>query len=106
MAVLTHSIFCRSDRKGIIHGDKGYMVVENINNPQSLKVYDLQDREIASYDFSDQISGYEFQFAESAACIAQGKLEADSMPMEDTVQVMEYMASLRKQWNMVYPKEQ
>lgn len=106
MAVLTHSIFCRSDRKGIIHGDKGYMVVENINNPQSLKVYDLQDREIASYDFSDQISGYEFQFAESAACIAQGKLEADSMPMEDTVQVMEFMDSLRKQWNMVYPKEQ
>ena len=106
MAVLTHSIFCRSDRKGIIHGDKGYMVVENINNPQSLKVYDLEDQEIASYDFSDQISGYEFEFLESAACIAKGKLEADSMPMEDTVHVMEFMDSLRKSWNMVYPKEQ
>ena len=106
MAVLTHSIFCRSDRKGIIHGDKGYMVVENINNPQSLKVYDLQDREIASYDFSDQISGYEFEFLESADCIAKGKLEADSMPMEDTVHVMEFMDNLRKSWNMVYPKEQ
>ena len=106
MAVLTHSIFCRSDRKGIIHGDKGYMVVENINNPQSLKVYDLQDREIASYDFSDQISGYEFEFLESADCIAKGKLEADSMPMEDTVHVMEFMDNLRKSWNMFYPKEQ
>ena len=105
MAVLTHSIFCRSDRKGIIHGDKGYMVVENINNPQSLKVYDTADREIASYDFSDQISGYEFQFAESASCIAEGKKESDSMPMEDTVYVMEFMDSLRKQWNMVYPQE-
>ena len=105
MAVLTHSIFCRSDRKGIIHGDKGYMVVENINNPQSLKVYDTADREIASYNFSDQISGYEFQFAEAAACIAEGKTESDSMPMEDTVYVMEFMDSLRKQWNMVYPQE-
>lgn len=106
MAVLTHSIFCRSDRKGIIHGDKGYMVVENINNPRSLKVYDTADREIASYDFSDQISGYEFQFAESAACIAAGKTESDSMPMADTICVMEFMDSLRKQWNMVYPQEQ
>ncbi len=105
MAVLTHSIFCRSDRKGIIHGDKGYMVVENINNPRSLKVFDTMDREIASYDFSDQISGYEFQFAESAACIAAGKLESDSMPMEDTIYVMEFMDDLRRQWNMVYPQE-
>ena len=105
MAVLTHSIFCRSDRKGIIHGDNGYMVIENINNPQSLKVYDTSDREIAAYDFTDQISGYEFQFAESAACIAAGKTEADSMPMEDTVYVMEFMDSLRNTWGMVYPQE-
>lgn len=106
MAVLTHSIFCRSDRKGIIHGDKGYMVIENINNPQSLRVFDLQDQEVAFYDFSDQISGYEYEFMESAACIAAGKTEADSMPMEDTVAVMEFMDGLRKQWNMVYPQEQ
>ena len=105
MAVLTHSIFCRSDRKGIIHGDKGYMVVENINNPRSMKVYDTMDREIASYDFSDQISGYEFQFTESAACITAGKTQSDSMPLDDTVYVMEFMDSLRKQWNMVYPQE-
>ena len=105
MAVLTHSIYCRSDRKGIIHGDKGYMVVENINNPQSLRVFDTTDKEIAFYDFSNQISGYEFQFAESAACLADGKKESDSMPMDDTVYVMEFMDSLRKQWNMVYPQE-
>lgn len=105
MAVLTHSIYCRSDRKGIIHGDKGYMVIENINNPQSLRVYDLKDQEIAFYDFSNQISGYEFQFAETAACIADGKIESESMPMDDTIVVMEFMDNLRKQWNMVYPQE-
>ncbi len=105
MAVLTHSIYCRSDRKGMIHGEKGYMVIENINNPQSLTVYDDADREIAHYDFSDQISGYEFEFLECAAAIAAGKLEAPSMPMEETVRVMEFMDSLRKQWGLVYPQE-
>ena len=105
MAVLTHSVFCRSDRKGIIHGDKGYMVVENINNPQSLRVYDTADREIAFYDFSDQISGYEFQFREAVAAIAEGKLEAPSMPMADTIAVMEFMDSLRKSWGVKYPQE-
>ena len=105
MAVLTHSIYCRSDRKGMIHGDKGYMVVENINNPQSLSVYDVDDKLLAQYDFSDQISGYEFQFRECARLIAVGKKEADSMPMADTVYVMEFMDNLRKSWGMVYPKE-
>lgn len=105
MAVLTHSIWCRSDRKGIIHGDKGYMVVENINNPQSLSVYDTEDKLLATYDFSNQINGYEFQFAECAAALAAGKTEAPSMPMEDTVYVMEFMDNLRRQWGMVYPQE-
>lgn len=105
MAVLTHSVWCRSDRKGIIHGDKGYMVVENINNPQSLRVYDTEDILLEEYDFSDQINGYEFEFQEAVRCIREGKLESDSMPMADTVAVMAFMDSLRKGWGMVYPQE-
>ena len=105
MAVLTHSIYCRSDRKGIIHGDKGYMVVENINNPQSLSVYDTEDCLLASYDFSDQISGYEFEFREAVRQIRAGKIESDSMPFGDTLYVMDFMDSLRKDWGMVYPQE-
>lgn len=105
MAVLTHSIYCRSDRKGMIHGDKGYMVIENINNPQSLTVYDTNDKQIAHYDFSDQISGYEYQFAECAEAIAAGRTEAPSMPMADTVYVMEFMDNLRHSWGMTYPQE-
>lgn len=105
MAVLTHSMYCRSDRKGIIHGDKGYMVVENINNPQSISVYDGADRLIAHYEVPQQINGYEYEFSEAVRCIREGKTEADSMPMARTIQVMEIMDSLRKQWGVVYPQE-
>lgn len=105
MAVLTHSIYARSDRKGIIHGDKGYVVVENINNPQSISVYDTQDRLLAHYDVPKQVNGYEYEFRECARMLAEGKTEAQSMPMEDTIYVMEFMDDLRKQWGMVYPQE-
>ena len=106
MAILTHSIYARSDRMGIIHGDKGYMVVENINNPQSISVYDLSDQLIAKYDVPLQISGYEYEFIESAAALLEGRTESISMPMSDTVYVMEFMDSIRRQWGMVYPQEQ
>ena len=105
MAVLTHSIYARSDRKGIIHGDKGYMVVENINNPQSISVFDLEDKLIAHYDVPRQINGYEYQFAECAKALKEGRTESWSMPLADSVYMMEFMDSLRKQWGMVYPQE-
>ena len=106
MAVLTHSVYCRSDRMGIIHGDKGYLVVENINNPQSIQVFDTEDRLLARYEVPEQVNGYEYEFAEAARCIAEGKLEADSMPHAHTIEVMEMMDSLRKAWGVVYPQEQ
>ena len=106
MAVLTHSVYCRSDRMGIIHGDKGYLVVENINNPQSIQVFDTEDRLLARYTVPEQVNGYEYEFAEAARCIAEGKLEADSMPHSDTIEVMEMMDNLRNAWGVVYPQEQ
>lgn len=105
MAVLTHSIYCRSDRKGIIHGDKGYMVVENINNPQSIAVYDANDRLIHFYGVPAQVNGYEYEFAEAVRCITEGRTESDSMPLAESVKVMELMDGLRKQWGVVYPQE-
>ena len=106
MAVLTHSIYCRSDRKGIIHGENGYIVVENINNPQSVSVYDSGDHLLQHHEVPGQISGYEYEFQEAVRCIREGKTESDSMPMERTIQVMEIMDSLRRTWGVVYPQEQ
>ena len=105
MAVLTHGIYARSDRKGIFYGDKGYMVVENINNPQYIGVYDLEDRLIEKVEFPEQISGYEYQFEESVALIEEGELESVSMPLEDSITVMKVMDELRRQWGMKYPGE-
>ena len=105
MAVLTHGIYTRSDRKGIFYGDKGYMVVENINNPQSISVYDMGDNLLKRVEVPEQISGYEYQFEECMEKIAKGEIETASMPLADSIRVMEVMDSVRKQWGLVYPQE-
>ena len=105
MAVLTHGIYSRSDRKGIIYGDRGYIVVENINNPQSISVFDTDDQLLVRCEVPEQISGYEYQFRECAQCLAEGAAESHSMPLDDTIQVMEFMDGVRKQWGLVYPQE-
>ena len=105
MAALNHSIYARSDRKGIFHGEKGYVVVENINNPNAIDVFDDEDRLLAHYDVPEQINGYEYEFIEAARCIAEGKTESDSMPAAETIRVMEMMDTLRKDWGLIYPME-
>lgn len=105
MAVLTHSIHARSDRMGCIHGDKGYMVIENINNPSKITVYGTDDVPVAVYTVPTQISGYEYEFLECRDAIRQGKTESELMPMAETIYVMEFMDALRKQWGMRFPDE-
>lgn len=105
MALLTHSAYCRGDRKGIFHGDKGYMVVENINNPQSISIYNTDDVLLEKIDVPEQISGYEYQFIEAVKCIKAGRTESESIPFADTIWVMETMDRLRADWDMKYPDE-
>ena len=105
MVVLTHGIYSRSDRKGIIYGDKGYIVVENINNPQSIDVYDTNDILLKHIDVPKQISGYEYEVIESIECIKDNLIESHSMPLDESIYLMETMDSIRKQWNLKYPQE-
>lgn len=99
MAVATHSIYNRSDRKGIFHGDKGYMIVENINNPQSIEIYDCEDKLIKHIEVPEQITGYEYEVIESIEMIRQGKLESESMPHSETLYIMKIMEQLRESWS-------
>ena len=105
IAVLTAGILSRSDRKGIFYGDKGYIIVENINNPQSISVYDLTDTLVKKLDIPAQITGYEYQIREAMARIRAGETESASMPLDTTIAVMERMDALRKDWGLIYPME-
>jgi len=104
-AHLTSGIMGRSDRKGIFYGEKGYIIVENINNPQSIRAYDDNDNLIKEVIVPEQITGYEYQVYEIMETFKAGMLECDSMPHEETIRVMEIMDNLRKSWGVKYPGE-
>lgn len=104
-AQLSSGLYARSDRKGIFWGEKGYIIVENINNPSSIKVFDSSDKIIKEFEIPNQISGYEYEIIEAASQIKAKKIESISMPFSETIYVMELMDSLRKKWGIIYPQE-
>lgn len=105
MAVLMTDMHALTDRQGVISGDKGYLEVQNINNPEEIRVYDLARKLVAKYAVPEQISGYEYEVLACRDALAEGRLECPEMPHATTLQVMELMDSFRKSWNMVYPCE-
>ena len=105
MAVLNSTMMGMSDRKGIIYGSKGFIVVENINNFESMKVFNEQYKEIASYQRPDQITGYEYEVIASKKALEEGRLECEEMPHEETIRVMKMMDALRHEWGVRYPFE-
>lgn len=105
MAILNSSMRVISDRQGIIYGTKGYVVVENINNFESIRVYDTDRKLVEKYLRPEQISGYEYQVEACIQAIRNGETECPQMPHEETLCIMRLMDKLRGQWGLRYPME-
>ena len=103
MAVLNSTMLSQTDRQGIISGSKGFIVAENINNCERLRVYDLDRNEMVCHEAPKQITGYEYEVRACIKAIQEGKLECAEMPHVETLNILHIMDSLRKEWGIVYP---
>lgn len=105
MAILNSSLRVLSDRKGIIYGTRGFVVVENINNFESITVYNENREVTAVYQQPEQITGYEYQVLACREAIEAGQTECPQMPHEETLRIMAQMDAVREQWGLKYPME-
>ncbi len=102
MAVLNATALANSDRNGIIYGTNGYVVVENINNPESITVYDSEYKKIATYKKPKQISGYEYEIEACVKAISEGWTECPQMPHSESLKIMNMMDFIRKSNNIKF----
>lgn len=105
MAVLYASMMTPTDRCGFIYGEKGYICVTNINNPEAIKIYDVEHNLIKEVEIPKQVTGYEYEVLACAKAIDKNELECEAMPHKETIFVMEILDKIRNQWNMKYPFE-
>ena len=103
MATLYSTILAKTDRQGIISGEKGHLIVENINNPQRITVVTDNYETLARYDCPPQITGYEYQVYAAIEALKNGWIESPYMPHAETLRIMRLMDGLRKEWGVCYP---
>ena len=106
-AMLMASFACDSDRRCVVYGTKGWLTVDNVNNPGMIEVFHRPDwnHPTMHIDVPKQITGYEYEVEACLRDIPQGKLEPEEMPHSEVLTIMRQMDALRAQWGMKYPFE-
>ena len=106
-AMLMASAAFNSDRRCVVYGTKGYLTVDNVNNPGFIEVFDKDERirPRMHIDVPTQITGYEYEVEACLRDIPLGRLEPEEMPHSEVMTIMRQMDALRAQWGMTYPFE-
>lgn len=102
-AHLISSAAARMDRRGVISGTKGYLAVNNVNNPTVFEVFDENDRLLKRVEAPEMITGFEYQVEACMRAMENGQLECPEMPHSEILCIMKQMDRLRADWGMVYP---
>lgn len=106
VAVLNSTMLGMSDRKGTFYGSNGYIEVENINNYESITVYDNNRKVVNKINAPRQYTGYEYEVTAALNAIDRGELECKEMPLQETLRIMRFMDNLRNEWGIRYPFEE
>ena len=108
-AAMFTTIYALTDRRGMIYGEKGFIEVQNINNPERILVYS-NDRMpgpkcLRAIEVPPQISGYEYEVEACIRAIENGATECPEMPHAETLAVMRLMDDIRARFGIVFPDE-
>jgi dihydrodiol dehydrogenase / D-xylose 1-dehydrogenase (NADP) len=88
----------------VIYGTKGHIHVPNFFAAKSATLQVTGEEAVTVTD--DRVTrGYNFEAEEAMACLREGRKESAGMTLEETLNLMETLDSIRWQWNLKYPFE-
>lgn len=105
VAELTSSMVGISDRRAVICGTEGYIVIDNVSNFEGLDVFNSSYSKVVTYKRQKQKTGYEYELEACARAIHKGESECSQMPQAQTVSIMHMLDYIRKQLGIVFPQE-
>ena len=105
MAVLTTAVRTNTPHEAFILGTNGRIKIPSpwwYPKTMTISVNGKADEEI---HLPYEGNGYNYEAAELMTCLRTGKLESDTMPLDESLQIMHTMDEIRAQWGLKYPME-
>ena len=105
LANVQSSACCVGDNIGVIAGTEGNIIIDNINNPQRIRINKRDRVFVKDINVPKQITGYEYEFLACKQAMEDGLIEPPQMPLEETLYIMKMMDELRMKWGVHYPMD-
>jgi len=104
-AQLISYLTAHGPRVATVAGTKGYIeTIGSVNNPQGLRI-SVGWNDERTEKFEHPGSGYTYQLREVTRCIQAGLTESTTMPLDDTLAIMELFDEARRQLGVSYPND-
>lgn len=84
-------------------GTRGRIEVDTLNNFSAIRVYDEAGNLRQEPEIPAQINGYEYEVLACIRALEAGTLECKEMPHSETLEIMEQMDRLRRDWGWCIP---
>jgi len=88
LANVQSSATCVGDNIGVIAGTEGNLIIDNINNPQTITVNGPDRTFVETIRVPQQITGYEYQFLACRQALLDGLLEPREMSHAEMLYIM------------------
>jgi len=104
LATLSCCVMARTPQQAWILGTEGMI---HIHEPwwRSTKITLQAGADSRDIDLPMKGNGYNYEAEEVMRCLAAGKLESPTMPLEESLELMRTMDRIRAQWGLKYPME-
>jgi dihydrodiol dehydrogenase / D-xylose 1-dehydrogenase (NADP) len=103
IAALTCGIHACGYGGAEIMGTEGAIELKSFNGAKSVHI--TRGGVSEELKFPVAATGYEYQIIETMDCVRKGLTESPTMPLDETIAVMETMDRVRAQWGLEYPME-
>jgi dihydrodiol dehydrogenase / D-xylose 1-dehydrogenase (NADP) len=105
IATLSSAISAEVGQDATIIGDKGRIIVPTFWRADQAFLYNTDGNLIETFSEETRINGYEHEAFEVNSCLVSGKLESEVIPLNDTLNIVKIMDSLRHEWGVKYKQE-
>jgi predicted dehydrogenase len=107
IAAVSASMISYDVKDAVVYGSSGKIVVhEPWYKPTAFTLY-REGRKPEQFEFPlNSYNGYEYEALQVMDCIDKGQTECGTMPLEESLAIVEILDGIRKQWNFIYPSEQ
>jgi len=96
---------CMGNNQGVIYGKNGYIIIDEINRPKKLRVYNNNRDLVEEHHARIGESGLENEIIAAKNAMEKNELECIECSHEHTIKILKIMDSIRKQINVKYPCE-